>query len=434
MEKEIKKVAKSFLKYNDIKVISHYDTDGITSAAILSRALQRLDKKFSITIIKQLEKEFLNSFSEKQTLMFLDLGSSHLEHFQNLKNKVFILDHHNIKGKVPENVEIINPHLFEEEPISSAELSYLFAKELGADNRDLASLAVIGMVGDMLGENLSKISNKVINDAEVIIKKGLFIYPATRPLNKSLEYNSSFFIPGVTGNYKGVLSLLKEAGIKKIDNQYKSLVDLDEDETSKLITLILIRRMGSDNAKVIGNIYLVKFFNNLEDARELSAMINACSRLGKTEIALSLCLGNKKARKEAEKIYVSYKQHLVNALNYISTTKKIEGKGYVIINAGENVKDTIIGTVAGILSASSVYAPGTVIVTMAYSGDKIKVSARIAGGKGRNVSEILESVVSNVGGECGGHNLASGCLIGRNDEGKFIDLLRKRLDIEFVKI
>jgi single-stranded DNA-specific DHH superfamily exonuclease len=121
-------------------------------------------------------------------------------------------------------------------------------------------------------------------------------------------------------------------------------------------------------------------------------------------------------------------------LNYISTTKKIEGRGYVIINAGEKVKDTIIGTVAGILSASSVYAPGTVIVTMAYSGDKIKVSARIAGGKGRNVSEILESVVSNVGGECGGHNLASGCLIGRSDEEKFIDLLRKKLEIEFVKI
>ncbi len=189
-----------------------------------------------------------------------------------------------------------------------------------------------------------------------------------------------------------------------------------------------------DISDIIGNIYLVKLFNQLEDARELSAMINACSRLGYSDVALLLCLGSKTARKKAESIYVEYKQHIVSALNFVSNMKKIEGKGYVIINAGSEVKDTIIGTIASILSVSSVYEEGTVIITMAESGDKIKVSARIAGRNGRNAREILEQVTSKIGGECGGHPLAAGCLISRDNEKIFIDYLIKALDVELVKI
>ena len=36
-----------------IHLISHYDTDGISSAAILSKTLRRLQKQFSLKIIKQ---------------------------------------------------------------------------------------------------------------------------------------------------------------------------------------------------------------------------------------------------------------------------------------------------------------------------------------------------------------------------------------------
>ena len=39
-------------KQKKIRVISHYDTDGITSAAIFSRALQRWGKSFSLEIVK----------------------------------------------------------------------------------------------------------------------------------------------------------------------------------------------------------------------------------------------------------------------------------------------------------------------------------------------------------------------------------------------
>lgn len=434
----IEKAVNDFLdksKDKAIKIISHHDTDGITSATILIKALKKLDKTFSVKIVKQLDVQVLETLPKKEILVFLDVGSSLLQEISKFED-VFILDHHEIISEVPKNITVINPHLFDKQAISGAGLTYLFAKHLVDESKELASLAVIGMVGDMLDRDLSKLNNQIITDAEVTIKKGLMLYPSTRPIHKTLEFSSSTFIPGVTGNSRGACELLREAGIERVNGEYKSLIELTENESSKLITAVLLRRMKKDNTDILGNIYLVKMFNKLEDAREMSAMINACSRLGFSEVALLVCMGNKNARKKAEEIYASYKQHIIAALNFASTTtEKIEGKGYLIINAKNEVKDTIIGTVASILSVSSTQEEGTLIITMAYSeGNKIKVSARVAGRNGRNVREVLEQVTSKIGGETGGHPLAAGCFIPRESEQVFIDYLKKILEIEVIKV
>jgi single-stranded DNA-specific DHH superfamily exonuclease len=39
-------------KEKPIKVVSHFDTDGITSAAVTAKALQRWGKIFSLKIVK----------------------------------------------------------------------------------------------------------------------------------------------------------------------------------------------------------------------------------------------------------------------------------------------------------------------------------------------------------------------------------------------
>jgi len=435
----LKKTVGDFLKESEnkkIQIISHYDTDGVTSAAIMAKALQKLDKNFSVKIIKQLEKETIEKLPENRILLFLDLASGSLGHLNKIKNQVYILDHHEIEKnqKIEDNIHIINPYLHDEDNLCGAALTYLFVKEISAQNKSLANLAIIGMVGDMHDQNIGKIGNQIIKDADIKIKKGLLLYPATRPLDKTLEYSSSLFIPGVTGSSVGAAALLRDAGIEKKGGKYKSLIELDEEEMSKLVTAIVLRRTKKDTEKFIGNIYLVKIFNRLEDARELSAMINACSRLDHSNVALAFCMGSKEARQKAERIYASYKQHIISGLNYISNLEKIQGKDYIIINAKDNIKDTVIGTIASILSMSSFYKEGTAIITMAWNNDKIKVSGRIAGRNGRNIREILDSVIEKVGGESGGHPLAAGCLISKEKENEFIELLRKKLEIELVKI
>jgi len=183
-----------------------------------------------------------------------------------------------------------------------------------------------------------------------------------------------------------------------------------------LTTAILLRNPKIKNKELIGDIFLVKMFNKIEDARDLSAIINACSRSGKPELALQYCLEIPSSKKDAELTHIKYKQNIITGLNFVSETKKIEGKGFVIINAQDNVKDTMIGTIASIISNSSIYEEGTIVITMAYYNEKIKVSARTVGRNGRNLKELLESITNFTGGEIGGHEHAAGCIISQEKE------------------
>jgi len=381
MEKRIKLIAKEFLekiKDKEIQIVSHFDTDGITSAAIMIKTLKRLDKTFSVKIVKNLDEQTIQRLSKEKITLFLDLASNSLDCIANsgLKN-VFIIDHHEIIQKIPENVYIINPELTDKQKISGSGLTYLFCKEIIPETKELAKLAVLGMIGDCLEKNIDKINNQILIDGEIIKKRGLLLYPSTRPINRVLEYSSNPYLPGITGNVKGVLNLLRETGLAPKNGKYKSIIELNEKEMSKLVTAImLLKPKTKEKEEIIGDIFLIKLFNKLEDAREISAMINACSRLGESEIAIQLCLEIPKAKKRAEALHAKYKQLIISGLKFVSETEKIQGNGYVIINAKNEIKDTIIGTIASILSNSFLYEKGTTIIAMAYDQNKIKVSSR----------------------------------------------------------
>lgn len=443
LKKLIKDFTESFLQETNksnkkIHLVSHFDTDGITSAAILSKTLEKLEIQFSLKIIKQLTEEEISLFPKDRLIFLTDLGSGSLEQLSKMPNEILVIDHHEITGAVPKNVKLLNPHLSNEaEELCGAELSYLFAKHISEENKNLAYLAIIGMVGDTMERKIGRMRNEIISDADVKIKKGLLLYPSTRPIDKTLEYSSRPFIPGVTGDSKGTFELLKEAGIEKLDKGYKSLIDLNENEMKSLVTAVTLRLSAKESSEFIGNLYLIKFFNRIEDARELSAIINACSRMDKPETALMLCLGNANSRKKAERIYFNYRQYIISGLKYIDKNSKIEGREYVIINAKDQVKDTIIGTLASILSFSQVYREGTIIITMAYNNEKIKVSARMAGRNpksNRNLKELMDSITLLIGGESGGHKEAAGCIINKKDENKFIELIKKKLEYELIKV
>lgn len=439
MKNLITQVSEEFLSLSDdkpLRLISHHDTDGITSAAILTKVFQRLEKKFSVRIVKGLDEEIIREElkrNDKEIIIFSDLASSNLQHFQNLTNPIFILDHHEIdKTQLNKNIKIINPHLVDGDDICGAAVCYLFSKSISEKNKDLAKLAIIGMIGDRHERNISKTYQEIINDAEGLeIKKSLLIFSATRPLRRSLFYSTSCYIPGVTGSTEGVKEILRENNI----SPEKTLHELNDDEVSKLVTSVMIRRAGKRNEdEIIGNVYLLKFFNRKEDVRELSTLINSCSRLGYHSTAIFFCLENAHAKKEAEDIYIQYKQELVSGLKIAEKIDKQKGNGFVILNAKETIKDALIGTICSMISSSPDYEEGTILIGMAYNQDKIKVSARIAGQSNKNLKEVLEKTVIDMDAEVGGHNMAAGCLIRKEDEEKFVQSLTKNLQIEVMRV
>ncbi len=433
----IAQISEEFLrtpKEKDVQIISHFDTDGITAASIIIKCLKRLDRKFNTLIVKSLTPEIISQLPENRILFFLDLSSNSLDYLKNLKQDIFIIDHHEITQKIPENIFIVNSQLHErKEEISSSGLCYLFAKKIDSQNKDLSSLAIIGMIGDSV-PHIDISNNEITKDAEIVIKKGLLLYPSTRPLNNVLEFSSEPYIPSVTGNREGVFQLLKEVGFERQNGQYKSLIELNEEEMTKIVTAVLLRRLERNNENLIGNIFLVKHFNQLEDAREISAKINASSRLGEPYISILYCLEDPKAKKQVEKLYAKYKQMIISGLNSVGNIEQIKGNGYLIINAKSQINDVLISVIATILSKSSLYEPGTVIIAMSYADNsQIKVSARTVGG-GRSVREILERATSEVGGEFGGHKYAAGCTFDISKEQEFIEKIKRDLEIELIKI
>lgn len=442
-----------------IRIVTHYDTDGITSGAILARALQRADCEFWLSTVSQLEKTVFEKISkEKFDILFLLDLSGDFELVKTIKSDVFILDHHetkNVIGVIPKNITFANPflHGIKNDEISGAGLTYLFAKEINPQNKDLADLAVLGMIGDTLGNSISKINQSILNDSNVAVKKGLKIFSSTRPLHKALEFSSNIFIPGVTGDSNGAVQFLREIGIK-FDNE-KTLLDLSDEELSKLVTAIVLRKINHKNnsqddkdsksetlstESILGNIYTLKFFNRTEDARELSALINACGKLGNSDVAFSFCLGSYDAKEEADRLYFDYKKHIVEGLNYVRTmNNKIEGKNYVVYNCKTAIKDSLIGVVLSILSNSFIYPAGVVFVGLAYREDgKIKVSTRISGSRDENKTEktskinlrdILLNTCSHLNADCevGGHERAAGCLVPIFLEENFINALEQEL-------
>ena len=59
----------------------------------------------------------------------------------------------------------------------------MFAKRIDIENKELASLAVVGMIGDSI-ENLGICNNEITKDSDVVMRKVCLLYPSTRPLNR----------------------------------------------------------------------------------------------------------------------------------------------------------------------------------------------------------------------------------------------------------
>ena len=427
----IENFAKLFLEEikNPIHIISHFDTDGITSAAILCKTLERLNKQFSIKIIKQLTQTEIDLFPKEKTIILLDLGSGSIDLLA-LKNKIFIIDHHEIDSdKIPSDLIVINPLMFNENQNTCASaLTYLFSKEMNILNTDLASLAIIGMISEYRDAKSSNVGEEILKDAiDMKIKKSILLLPATRPLHKALEF-SNIFIPGITGSAEGVFKLLNQTGIKlKEEENARSLLDLNEEETSKLLEMLCIRK---DDDAAFGNIYLVKFFNQFEDAREISTLINACGRMEKGHTALEMCIGSKKAKSAAESIYGEYKHLVISSLKIAASIEKIETENYVLINSGQRINDNLLSVVISTMASSFVYPNGKVLIGLADRNDgKIKVSSRICGEcKDLNLKSIIEPLLIAVEGEGSGNTRSAGGIIPKERESEFIALIQNNMN------
>ncbi|PIZ50345.1 hypothetical protein COY28_05525, partial [Candidatus Woesearchaeota archaeon CG_4_10_14_0_2_um_filter_57_5] len=208
-----------------LRLVSHHDADGISAAAIMVSALLRDNRRYALTIVPQLRRELIEQFAKEQhqVFVFCDLGSGQIEDIRELlaDRQVYILDHHELQAR-PEGIWQVNPHCFGIDggkEISGAGVAYLFARDLSAQNKDLAVIAIIGALGDIQEDKgFTGLNKAILADAVATgtmeVQQGLRFFGAqTRPLHKLLEYSMDYYIPGVSGNESGAIQFLTELGI-----------------------------------------------------------------------------------------------------------------------------------------------------------------------------------------------------------------------------
>ena len=449
-ELQVRNAAEAFRQIDKkevIRVVSHLDADGISACAIMIKLLNNDNRKYSVSIVQQLNNAVLAQLASEPygCFVFTDIGSGVISDIKELLNgkKVIVLDHHSI-GNTEDlgNVTLVNPHIFGIDggrEISGAGVVFRFACAVDKAMEEFAHIAVIGAIGDLqeqngflrLNEEILKIA---VSKGKIQVKKGLRIFGSqTKPLHKALEYCTDPYIPGVSGSESGAIQFLYQIGVEpKNGNNWKKIVHLDEDEMKKLVTGIIMKRLNEAMPDdVLGNIYILPHEEEespTRDAKEFATLLNACGRLGRASFGIGACLNDKKTKQQAIRSLADYKREIVNALNWYNENKFTDdifwGNKFVIINAKTNVMSTMIGTLASILSKSNVMTNNTFILSMAQAIDgSTKISLRTTNNiKGNlDLKKIIEEIINGIGNsESGGHQNAAGAVIHTDKEANFI--------------
>ncbi len=419
---------KTHIKANSlIHIVSHLDADGLSSAGLVINFLKKHKVPFVHTVLKQVSEAYLDTIvnSEADLFLFLDFGSQTevMENFQIVTKKdILVIDHH-----VPQRetfITNVNPYYagLTGEIISSAPLTYLVLNFI-EDFKDFVHLAIVGAIGDMQEE---KGSLKGIN--KIILEEGLErdIIEAKKELNlygiSFLNLEDAFFKNGKLFNsYAEIQNFLKRLGL--FNKNYTQL-SLEEKEKLHKVILDLIYLKGLEITDFFGYNYYLKNENNvyLKDLRAYSTFLNACGRLGLYSIADGVMLNVEEYKSQVKDVMKKYREEIMKALQWVEKNKENKDKvifeeDKIILNAGDEIKDTLIGTVSSILMNQY---NKNLVVGLSKDGkinDEYKISIRT---KDEKVQEIIENVKDL--GEFGGHQKAGG---GKVKQAKITEFLRR---------
>jgi len=445
-----KKIAEIIRNANEIHIVTHIDADGVAAGAIAANVLERINKDFSIEFVKQLDNNLLEELEKEQyeLVWFTDMGSS-IADYKGI-NKV-ITDHH-LCSKDSDHSFHLNPHLFGLDgsmEISGAGVTYLVAKKLCQDCRDLSSLAIVGACGDLQDVKyckLQSLNRKIVEEGEQtgILKKQIdirYFGRETRPLYKLLQFATDPLIPGLTGREDACISFLNECKIPLKDgDNWRRWIDLSIKEKrmiiSEIIKLLLIKGFGYNIAtRVVGEVYLLakeEEGTELHDAKEFATMLNATARYGEPEVGLNVCLGDRdKWFKKARNLLRNHRQNLVEGLQLAREEGIVEREFLQFFHAGEGIKDTIIGIVTGMMLNSGEINTNLPLIGFANTENgNVKASARARRelvDRGLNLSVAMRNAAEALNGVGGGHSVAAGATIPKGKEEEFLEILEKEI-------
>jgi single-stranded-DNA-specific exonuclease len=423
----LSQAAEEACKHTDVRVLTHYDADGVSSAGIIANALLRKGIRFQLTLSKSLEADTVELVGRgAKCLILADMGSSFLAELERLDASVIVLDHHAPMGGSTKVIHV-NPHLFGIDGMTSGcagAVSMMFALAMDEMNWDLLPIAFAGIVGDRQHiRGLSGINKWLLDGG--LSRRVMELRPGSLlPEGKLAEELAGGFEPfiiGVSGDLQGAMSLLKEASVP----EDASLVQLNETERRRLTSLVALRllQQGCTTSSMEEQITDRYFFSSWQTtADDLAELLNACGRKDQEGVGVALTLKDSKARQTAERLRKEYREDVLEAMKAIVSqgVKRKENLQYFI-----STNPSLSGALAG-LTMQFVGDCDKPTIALSMQGDKVRISSRANFSlveKGVDLSAALRQAANVVGGQGGGHAVASGATIAKGKEETFLEKL-----------
>jgi len=239
------------LKPKEAIIVHHDDADGLCSAAITKRALEREGIKVKTFCLEKVYTEVIEDLHSKsgQTIFYVDIGSAHadlISEYNKGRNLTVILDHHDPKpSKDPKVLDLNLEHygFRGETDFSGATCCYLFAKVLSESNVDLSYLALVGSCE--IPDGFMGINKIVLEEAlknGVIRQKGKS-YEITKLKMRVDAFFSKLQILGAVGYYDGGPEIGINACLEGLSKEAEDKVN------------VLEARRKEANRRVLGRFY-----------------------------------------------------------------------------------------------------------------------------------------------------------------------------------
>ncbi len=414
-----------------IRVVSHYDADGITAAAIICKMLYRAGYDFHCTLMRN---PFTKGFDrlkkeENDLIIFTDMGSGQIDTIEEIECKSIIIDHHQfIKEKTKENVFQINANMcgingnYE---ACGATLAYSIAKEASEKNIDLLPLAITGLTGDkqyiggIKGYN-KRLVDDAVNNNQLSSFTGLKL--SGENIFESLFYSIDPFYSGISGDKKSIRNLLKNFGISE-DKKYEEITDKQKEKLNSYLMLILIKKGVEKN--ILDTVIRRRFIYDKFDCELefLADLLDSCGKSGNRGLGLSVALGSKDSFEKAINLSKDFKQKILDKLLELDKNGAEEKKSFRYFYS----KDSSLGGVIGGIATNFIFDKTKPLISIVKNDDEIHVSCR--GNqhlvkRGLDLGLAMKTAAEKLKGHGGGHSIAAGGTFDLGQEEEFLEIVQ----------
>ncbi len=429
-EEAYKLLKKHLDQDNVVRIISHNDADGISAAGVICNAIARENGKFHVTIVPRLKSEVLDKLSHEkyEIFFFCDMGSAWTKRIGQLKGEAIIADHHQTidSSEEQEGVVHINPHLFGLDgtrDVSGSGVTYLVARLM--NHFELAGLAMVGAFGDMQGNGEITGVNQTIlqeglNKGVLELKEGLKIsFLNDEPLYKALTYTYLPPLPGISGDLDGSRGFLEKIGLST-DIKFPELSNEEKDHLKEALIQI--------NPEILGKQYMITALKPpLKNIDDYSSIIDACGKNKKYGVGLSICLGDEdESLTKGMELLKKYHEIILKGVSWIKREGSREMDHIQYIYTEDKDIKGFMGTLANISLDIGLINPNKPVLALSRMDPLIKVSGRTTlkiTEKGVNLGQAMEQASNSYGGAGGGHTVAAGAVVPRNNQDNFLNLV-----------